>query len=150
VDRRIDADLAQCRGVTRQMSGESKEVVHDGWHRTGEVVFHRVTQPTARTSVNSLRAGAPVAAASGGITGCSRYNPVVNIAELEEELLKLDAVDRARLAEKLLESLETLSESEADHVWLEEALRRDAALESGRAAGRSADEVLRDLRARLR
>jgi Putative addiction module component len=91
-----------------------------------------------------------VAAASGGTTGWSRYIPVVNIAELEQELLKLDAVDRARLAEKLLESLETLSESEADQVWLEEAQRRDAALESGRAAGRSADDVLRDLRARLR
>src|SRR5438105_276009 len=74
---------------------------------------------------------------------------LVNIAELEAELLKLAATDRARLAEKLLESLETLTEEEAEQVWLEEAHQRDAALESGSATGRPAEDVLRDARARL-
>ncbi len=73
----------------------------------------------------------------------------MKLPELEAEVLKLDAVDRARLAEKLLESLETLSEGENEQVWLEEAARRDADLDANPARGRSAEDVLRDARARF-
>ena len=71
----------------------------------------------------------------------------VNVAELEAELLKLDAADRARLAEKLLESLETLSERENQQIWLDEASRRDADLDANPSHARSAE--LRDARARF-
>jgi hypothetical protein len=60
--------------------------------------------------------------------------------------LKLDPKDRARLAEKLLESLETLSDAENEALWLEEAARRDAELDTNPGLARSADEVLRDAR----
>ncbi|TKC94087.1 addiction module protein [Polyangium fumosum] len=71
----------------------------------------------------------------------------MNLTELEIEALKLDPADRARLAERLLESLETLSEQENQVVWAEEAARRDADFDA--AKGRSAEDVLRDVRSRF-
>jgi hypothetical protein len=69
----------------------------------------------------------------------------MSIEELETEAMKLDPKARARLAGKLLESLENLSEEENERLWAEEARRRY----SDRGGGRSADEVLRDVRDRL-
>ena len=43
----------------------------------------------------------------------------MNLTDLEAEALKLDPSGRARLAEKLLESLETLSEEENMDLWHE-------------------------------
>ena len=45
----------------------------------------------------------------------------MSIDELETEALKLAPAARARLAEKLLESLETLSDEENAQLWAEEA-----------------------------
>ncbi len=73
----------------------------------------------------------------------------MNLTELEAEALKFDPANRARLAEKLLESLETLSDQENQQVWLDEAARRDADLEADPSKGRPAEEVFRDARARL-
>ena len=47
--------------------------------------------------------------------------------ELEAEALKLSPRERARLAERLLESLENLTDEENEKLWAEEAARRDAA-----------------------
>ena len=73
----------------------------------------------------------------------------MNLTELEAEALKLDPANRARLAERLLESLETLSEQENQQVWLDEAARRDADLEADPSKGRPVEEVFRDARSRL-
>lgn len=73
----------------------------------------------------------------------------MNLTELEAEALKLDPANRARLAEKLLESLKTLSEQENQQVWLDEATCRDADLEADPSKGRLAEAVFRDARARL-
>ena len=51
----------------------------------------------------------------------------MSIDALEAEALKLDPSARARLAERLLESLETLSEEEDARLWAEEAERRGRA-----------------------
>ena len=51
--------------------------------------------------------------------------------ELEVEALKLAPQDRARLAEKLLQSLESLSDDENAKLWAEEAQRRDQAWDAG-------------------
>lgn len=48
----------------------------------------------------------------------------MNRDQLQAEALKLDRVDRARLAEVLLESLDSLSTDECDQLWAEEALCR--------------------------
>jgi hypothetical protein len=70
----------------------------------------------------------------------------MSIEELEAEAMKLDPKARARLAGKLLESLDTLSEAENEQTWAEEAQRRDRDLDSDPDSGRGADEVLRDAR----
>ena len=49
----------------------------------------------------------------------------LNVDQLEGEMLKLSPVLRARLAERLLHSLESLSDEEREALWIEEAQRRD-------------------------
>ena len=70
--------------------------------------------------------------------------------EIETEALKLDPKARAQLAEKLLASLETLSDQENERAWADEAERRDAAWGSGPSDSRSASDVLRDARTNLK
>ena len=53
----------------------------------------------------------------------------MSLKELEAEAMKLDPKARARLADKLLESLENLSEEENTRLWAEEAQRRDAEMD---------------------
>jgi len=73
----------------------------------------------------------------------------MSIDELEAEVLKLEPQARARLAERLLDSLESLSEAENEQLWGEEAERRDAAWDSNPGSGRPAADVFRDAKARL-
>ncbi len=73
----------------------------------------------------------------------------MGIEELETEVLKLDPSTRARLAERLLQSLETLSDTENESLWAEEAERRLAELDTGTVTARPADEVLCNARATL-
>ncbi len=74
----------------------------------------------------------------------------MSIDELEAEVLKLEPPERARLAERLLASLEGLSEDENTRLWAEEAARRDAEWDRTVTTGRPAEEVFRDTRARLK
>ncbi len=74
----------------------------------------------------------------------------MSIDDLEAEVLKLDPQARARLAKRLLESLETLSDEENERLWAEEADRRDADWDSAPGSGRPAGDVLRDARAKLK
>jgi putative addiction module component len=70
--------------------------------------------------------------------------------ELEIEALKLAPRDRARLAERLLQSLETLSDEENARLWAEEAERRDRAWDADPSIGRPAGDMFRGARARLK
>ncbi len=70
--------------------------------------------------------------------------------EIESEALKLDPKARARLAEKLLASLEALSDEENERAWVDEADRRDVEWGSAPGSSRSASDVLRDARAKLK
>jgi len=63
---------------------------------------------------------------------------------------KLDPKSRARLAGKLLESLEQLSEAENERIWAEEAARRDAYWDTKAGVGRAAGDALRAARAKLK
>ena len=69
--------------------------------------------------------------------------------QVENEALKLKPQARAELAEKLLKSLEDLSDEEIERLWAEEAVRRDSELDSGTASMRDAEVVFKDARARL-
>ena len=73
----------------------------------------------------------------------------MSIDELEAEALKLDPQSRARLAGRLLDSLEQLSPDENARVWSAEAARRAAALDDGTLTSRPALDVFRNARARL-
>ena len=73
----------------------------------------------------------------------------MKIEDLEAAALKLDPKGRARLAGRLLDSLEDLSPDENARIWAEEAQRRADALESGELTSRQADEVYRDAKARI-
>ena len=64
-----------------------------------------------------------------------------NLAEVIKGAMSLDVRDRATLAEKLLASLEELSEEEAEGLWAEEAQRRLDEYRAGRAKAISADAV---------
>ena len=70
--------------------------------------------------------------------------------QIEAEALKLDPKSRARLAGKLLESLEDLSDSECHALWAEEAERRAAELDADGIETRPADDVFRDARNRIK
>ena len=74
------------------------------------------------------------------------------IEQIEAEALELDQKDRARLAHRLLLSLEPVLEDEAEveKAWIEEAVRRRAELESGEVEAIPAEEVFRELRAKRR
>jgi len=64
-----------------------------------------------------------------------------NLTEVLRTVLSLDACDRAALAERLLASLEELSDEEADRLWAEEAQRRLEEYRAGRAKAAPAEEV---------
>jgi len=74
----------------------------------------------------------------------------MTLAELKAEALRLNPQERAELAAELLVSLDELGESEVERMWLEDAMRRDAALDSGAARAVLADEVFAAARARMR
>ena len=74
----------------------------------------------------------------------------MTLEDVEAEALKLTPSARARLATRLLASLETLSDEENLRLWAEEAERRDAVWDTGEHTGHSADEVFREARASLK
>jgi putative addiction module component (TIGR02574 family) len=69
---------------------------------------------------------------------------------LENEALKLPAKARAKLAQKLLLSLDSLSEQEIEALWAEEALRRNAEIKTGKVPAVPADKVIKQIKARLK
>lgn len=70
--------------------------------------------------------------------------------DLESRALHLPPSERARLAQRLLSSLDQATDADNEQVWLEEAERRLDALEGGRVQGVPAEQVFRDARSRLR
>ena len=74
----------------------------------------------------------------------------MSLEKLELEALKLKPSSRAKLAERLLESLENLSDEENELLWAHEALRRHEEIETGVVKTRSGKEVFRNARSRLR
>jgi len=65
----------------------------------------------------------------------------MNIQSIEQEILHLPVEERARLAEKLLSSLDGLSEQEIEKLWLVEAQRRATEIDNGTVQLVSAEEM---------
>ena len=66
---------------------------------------------------------------------------MLNLAEILKSAMSLDLHDRATLAERLLASLEELTEEEADRLWAEESQNRLKAYRAGRAKAVPAEDV---------
>jgi putative addiction module component (TIGR02574 family) len=64
-----------------------------------------------------------------------------NLSEILKSAMSLDVRDRAALAERLLASLEELSDEEAEKLWAEEAQRRLEEYRTGRSTAVRAEEV---------
>jgi len=64
-----------------------------------------------------------------------------NLAEILKNAMSLDVRDRPTLAERLLASLEDLTEEEAERLWAEESQRRLEQYRAGRAKAVPAEEV---------
>jgi putative addiction module component (TIGR02574 family) len=73
----------------------------------------------------------------------------MTVADLENKVLELSPKERARLARRILESLEVLSEDEIETLWLQEAERRNRALDEDPSRAVPGDEVMREARSLL-
>jgi len=73
----------------------------------------------------------------------------LTLEDLEAAALKLSVKARARLAQRLLRSIEPSAESEIDRLWIEEAQRRHEELVRG-AQAIPAEQVFAKARARLK
>ena len=72
------------------------------------------------------------------------------VRELESQALKLSRRERARLAQRLISSLDLTAAADVDKLWLREAERRRGELESGKIARIPAEKVIRKARSTLR
>jgi putative addiction module component (TIGR02574 family) len=70
--------------------------------------------------------------------------------ELEARALRRPRQERARLAQRLISSLDPEVDADVDKLWLHEAERRLSELKSGRVAGIPAEKVVRKARSTLR
>ncbi len=74
----------------------------------------------------------------------------ISLPEIENDALQLTAEDRARLAVRLLESLEPTTESpdEIEKLWLATAERRFLELRDGVVEGIPAQKVFANIRSK--
>jgi len=66
---------------------------------------------------------------------------MTDVETLTHDALELPLEQRARLTERLISSLDDLSEEEAERLWAEEAIRRIAAYEAGHIEAHTAEAV---------
>jgi putative addiction module component (TIGR02574 family) len=74
----------------------------------------------------------------------------MNVSSIEEKALALPVQERAKLIERLLESLDTLPEEEAETLWLEAAERRACEIDEGKVQLVTPEELERRVQARLK
>jgi putative addiction module component (TIGR02574 family) len=74
----------------------------------------------------------------------------MNASTIEKEALALPLKERAKLVERLLESLDELSEKEAESLWLDVAERRAREIDEGTVQLVTPDELERRVQARLK
>lgn len=70
----------------------------------------------------------------------------LSIEELEKEAMQLPAASRALLADKLVESLDSVEVDEVQKAWADEAIRRRDEVRSGSVSPIPGEEVLAEVR----
>ena len=73
----------------------------------------------------------------------------MNTEQLEAEIMKLSLDARAKLAERIILSLDAPSEEENLQLWVQEAERRLKDLREGKAKEGAAEDVFRRARAAI-
>jgi Putative addiction module component len=104
-----------------------------------------VARPDGNTHDGPRAAGGRIVMTANVAVRCDQ----MTADELKAEALRLEPRARAELARALLASLDDLSETEIEQLWLEEAARRDRELDEGTVEAIPADEVFARARARL-
>jgi putative addiction module component (TIGR02574 family) len=74
----------------------------------------------------------------------------MNATTIEEEALALPLQERAKLVERLLESLDDLPEQEVEALWLDVAEHRAREIDEGQVQLVTPDELERRVQARLK
>jgi putative addiction module component (TIGR02574 family) len=74
----------------------------------------------------------------------------MNTRTLENEALALPVQERAKLIERLLDSLDSLPAQEAEVLWLDVAQRRAREIDEGKVQLLTPDELERRVQARLK
>ena len=72
----------------------------------------------------------------------------MDLKELKAQIRRLPPEERANLARDILESLDVANESEIERLWVDEAMRRDDALDQGLDEAYPVKDVLSRARAR--
>ncbi|HEX4956415.1 MAG TPA: addiction module protein [Thermoanaerobaculia bacterium] len=72
----------------------------------------------------------------------------LTVESIQQAALELQPSARLQLTHALVQSLAALPEAEVGELWLAEAERRDAEMESGQVRGIPGEEVFRRLYAR--
>ncbi len=70
--------------------------------------------------------------------------------KITSETLSLPTVERAELAEILIQSLDEKEDEDIRTAWLQEIRQRDREIRSGKAVLKPVDQVLREAREQLR
>ena len=74
---------------------------------------------------------------------------ITDFKEIENSALNLNKKDKARLADKLLQSIHGKIDPEIEQAWINEVQKRKESLKSGDASLHSATEVLKEARKRI-
>lgn len=74
----------------------------------------------------------------------------MTLVDIEAAALELDLPSRAQLAKRLLHSIDNPSPAELEALWIEEAIRRNEAIDAGRLSTKPAEQVFQELRAKFK
>ena len=69
--------------------------------------------------------------------------------KLDEQFAGLSQKERARLALKLIESLDPGTDEDAEELWLDEAERRLAEYDAGKTKSRPVNDVVSEIKSKL-
>ncbi len=69
--------------------------------------------------------------------------------EIENSALNLNKKDKARLADKLLQSIHGKIDPDIEQAWIQEIQKRKESLKSGEASLHSSSEVLSEAKKRI-
>ena len=74
----------------------------------------------------------------------------VKLKDVENQVTQLTEDDRVRLVERLIRSLDSGEDVDAENAWLDEAEKRYQEYRAGKLTSRSADAVFEDVLSNLK